>query len=210
MEKMQKKEEVSAKVKPSDKLRSHWNERWRKVVGEYPSKQSEYYISDYGRIKAIDKRTGKEKELKGSRGSGYKMLNIRLEEGKRLSMAVHKFVAEHFLEKTEEDVALNREFLTHIDGNKENNHYKNLKRLSRLELTELHKERGIISDKVNREKLVVKMTATKVLLLKKRLKAGKTKRKILAKQFDITMTQLRRIEKGENWADVKLKDDTEG
>ncbi len=202
---MNKKDIISNKFDRSMKIRSHWNERWRKVEGEYPAKLSDYYISDYGRIKSVIRVSRRESEMKGSKGnSGYRRLNLRLENDKRLSVYIHKFVAENFIEKTEEDERLKRIYVIHINGDKTNNHYSNLKRVNRSELTQLHKERGI--EEANKKKLVIKMTETKVLILKQRLKSGKTKKKILAKQFDISMTQLRRIESGENWGDVKLEE----
>ena len=48
-----------------------------------------------------------------------------------------------------------------------------------------------------------KLTASKVKLLKDCLRKGKTKKKILAKQFGISMTQVKRIERGENWKEIK-------
>ncbi len=188
-------------------LKGPWNERWRKIL--HPAKLSDYYISDYGRIKAVDRGTKNERELKGSKGNaGYRRLNLRLEDDRRLSIYIHKFVAEHFIEKTKEDEELKRIYVVHINRDKTNNHYNNLKRVNRAELTQRHKEMGVISHEVNKKKLLIKMNETKVLILKKRLKAGKTKKKILAKQFDITMTQLRRIESGENWGHVKLEEDS--
>ncbi len=47
-----------------------------------------------------------------------------------------------------------------------------------------------------------KLTVTKVMLLKKLLNQGKPMR-MLVKQFKITDTQILRIKRGENWADVQ-------
>ena len=187
------------------KLKSHWNERWQQLETEIPTKCNNYFISDYGRIKSVDKSTGTERELRGSLGnSEFRTLNIRLQGDNRFSVYIHKFVAEHFIEETEEDKALGRTFVNHIDGDKTNNHFKNLRRLNQEELTVVHKERGIVGVEKIRKNLTLKMNESKVLLLKKRLQDGKTKKKILAKNFNISMMQLRRIEKGENWGHVKL------
>jgi hypothetical protein len=51
-----------------------------------------------------------------------------------------------------------------------------------------------------------KLTATKVMMLKKMLldPERKTRYKILAKQFGVTEMQLHRIKTGENWKDIKV------
>jgi hypothetical protein len=47
-----------------------------------------------------------------------------------------------------------------------------------------------------------KLTVTKVMLLKKMLTQGKPMKQ-LVKQFKVTSTQIYRIKRGENWADIK-------
>jgi len=49
---------------------------------------------------------------------------------------------------------------------------------------------------------VNKLTITRVMLLKKLLREGKPI-KTLVKQFKITDTQIRRIQRGENWGNVE-------
>ena len=187
------------------KVRSHWNERWQKVETPYPTVVCDYYISDYGRIKSVNKENEEERLLNGSKGnSGTRTLNIRLEDKHRMGVYIHRFVAEHFVEETPEDIELDRKFIDHINGDKSNNHYKNLRRVNRDELTVIQKERGIISIERIKKALTVKMTETKVRLLKKRLKQGKTKKKILARNFNITPMQVWRIETGENWSHVTI------
>ncbi len=187
------------------KIKSHWNERWLKLETEYPTRAVNYYISDYGRIKVVNKLTGSERLIKGSKLKwGSISLNIKLEGNRNKSFHVHKFVALNFVEREEES----KKFVMHKDGDKTNNHYKNLEWLTRAELTERLRERGDYSiEKLKEKGMEIKMTESKVKMLKKRLKEGKTKRKILAKQFGITMTQLKRIESGENWSQVKLDEE---
>lgn len=178
-----------------DKVKSHWNERWAKVETKYPTRSVWYYISDYGRLKSVHKVNGKEFLLKGNKlQRGLISANIKLTEGRNAALFIHKLVGIHFVEKTDEE----QKYVVHINGDRENNHYKNLKWITQKELGVLFSKKGTY-----RGNSTKKMTESKVRLLRKRIKAGKTKRKILARNFGISTTQLRRIETGENWGHVK-------
>ncbi|MEO1515485.1 MAG: HNH endonuclease [Bacteroidota bacterium] len=157
-------------------------------------------MSNYGRVKSIDKATQAEKLLKGTKlPTGHIRINIRLRDNSNEGIYIHRFVAEHFLKDRRED----QKFIIHRDGNKNNNFFMNLRWVSQRELTDSQMEQGVY-DMENRKKGPnVKMTYTKVQLLKKWLREGKTKRKVLANRMGITMTQLKRIENGENWSYVK-------
>lgn len=181
------------------KIKSHYNEAWQEVETKEPTKKCDYFISNYGRIKSVNKTSGDENLLKGSTVRGFNMLNIRLQDNSSLGTYVHKFVAESFIKKKKEE----QDFVVHKDGDKKNNFWKNLKWVTREELTAIQVEKGLYSPKNRKRASHVKMTESKVRLLKKRIKAGKTKKKILAKQFEISTMQLNRIERGENWGHVE-------
>ena len=187
------------------KVKSHWNERWRKAITKYPTKTCDYYISDYGRAKSVDKLTGKENLLKGSvlKTTGHRTLNLRLKGNKNQHIYIHKFVAEQFVEKDSEDQC----FAVHIDGNKKNNHWSNIAWKNQKELIAFQIEQGVFKKENRKKPSNEKMSDEKVLLLLKRIKEGKTKKKILAKSFGITPMQLNRIERGENWGHVRLEDE---
>lgn len=185
--------------KKVNKVKSHWNERWVKVPAKAKTKKRDYLFSDYGRLKSVEKLTGTEKLLRGSlMKQGFMQLNLKLEGEVRQGFYVHKLVADAFIKKQK-----GRDFVFHIDGNKLNNFWKNLKRANRKEMTQHQVEMGVYLHKNRKMPSHAKMNETKVKLLKKRLREGKTKRKVLAKSFGITETQVRRIEKGENWGHVK-------
>ena len=99
-----------------------------------------------------------------------------------------------------------KDFVIHLDFDNYNNHYKNLKWVNQKELTAHQIKHGVYEKENRKVASHVKMNESKVRLLKKRLKEGKTKRKILARSFGITETQLKRIERGENWGQVKLEE----
>ncbi len=181
------------------KVKSHWNERWKKVETKAPTKKCDYFYSDYGRLKSVDKITEQEKLLKGSlMKQGFMQLNLKLKDNIRQGFYVHKLIAEEFIKQPE-----GKKFVFHIDGNKLNNHWENLKWADRKEMTQHQIDQGVYLHENRKMPSHAKMNETKVRLLKKRLKEGKTKRKVLAKSFGITETQLRRIEKGENWGHIE-------
>jgi len=184
--------------------KSFWNERWAKVTTRVPTKQKDYYFSDYGRVKSIDKVTEKEQFLKGSKTiQGFMLLNLRLEGDSTQGSYIHKLVAEEFCKK-ENDA---QKFVVHIDQDNLNNHYQNLKWMTQREMTDFQIKNGVYDPKNRKPSPLNKMNPTRVLLLKKRLKEGKTKKQILAKNFKITMAQLRKIEKGIDWGYITLEDD---
>ncbi len=184
-----------------NKIKSYWNERWVKVKAKTATKKCNYYFSDYGRLKSIEKMSGNEKLLKGSlMKQGFIQLNLKLEDGVRQGFYVHQLVANKFIKKDRK-----KPLLIHVDGNKLNNYWQNLQRVDRLGMTQHQVEQGVYLHENRKMPSHAKMNETKVRLLKKRLLEGKTKRKVLAKSFGITETQVRRIEKGENWGHVKLE-----
>ncbi len=185
-------------------VKSFWNERWAKVKTRVPTKQKEYHFSDYGRVKSIDKTTQKEQLLKGSKTvQGFMLLNLRLDGNKTQGCYIHKLVAQEFCPKEQEE----QKFVVHVDQDNLNNHYQNLKWMSQREMTDFQIANGVYDPQNRKPSPLNKMNPTRVRLLKKRLKEGKTKKQILAKNFNITMAQLRKIEKGIDWGYVKLEDE---
>ena len=116
----------------------------------------------------------------------------------------HRLVAEYFLTKTSDEHTI----VAHLDHDKLNNRASNLKWMTPEE--NYRHQQG--SPKVIEEKKLRtvrkqasgsnKLTVTKVMLLKKLLNQGKPMR-VLVRQFKVTNTQILRIKRGENWADVQ-------
>lgn len=116
---------------------------------------------------------------------------------------VHRLVADYFLPPPKEDQTI----VAHLDFDKLNNRAGNLKWMTHEEnVVHQTKSPFVIKEKELRKTRqpntsVAKLTVTRVMLLKKLLQEGKPIRK-LAKQFNITETQVLRIKRGENWSHV--------
>ena len=151
-------------------------------------------------------------ELKGGLVDGYRIFRYKYrdEEGvlRNKHFFFYKLIAEYFISKTEEDQ--NR--VIHLDYVRNNDAIANLRWLNYADmLVHINKSPKLIE---NRKKLIEfnlqadgqKLTVTKVMRLKKILKRPerKTRNKLIAKQFNISETQLKRIEKGENWGHIKV------
>lgn len=101
------------------------------------SKKTKYYVSNFGKVKSICKKTNKEKILllpaqKTCKWDkiGYLCFGIHT-NGTVKTYRVHKIVAELFIKKNNKNnIKLD---INHIDGNKHNNNSKNLEYLSRKE-----------------------------------------------------------------------------
>ncbi|GAB3974122.1 hypothetical protein GCM10028806_29300 [Spirosoma terrae] len=193
------------------KNQSYWNEKWVPIVFEGVENSPRYDVSNYGRIRSFQagskpdtagNQTGS--IIKGSVIQGYRSLNIR-SAGKTLNRYVHKLVAENFL--TQEQPG--QTFVIHLDHDKQNNYYQNLKWVTKDEMIEHNRNNPNLKNRtIPRSTRNYKLTESKVKIIKKLLKNEKNRLKMIAKQFGITHTQLNRIRSGENWKHVTIEDDS--
>ena len=111
---------------------------------------------------------------------------------------IHRLVAVYFLQKPTEGQTV----VAHLDFNKLNNRASNLKWMTPEENYEHAKNSPLVKEaKRMRTSRGTKLTVTKVMLMKKLLNEGKPVKQ-LVKLFKVTDTQIIRIKRGENWADV--------
>jgi hypothetical protein len=187
------------------KIKNKWHEEWIQIAPELVTKGRNYFFSNYGRLKSVAKIDGGENLLKaGTLVRGHKVTTIKFKDSITKTFHVQKLVAEAFCKKESED---EKNFIIHIDGNLNNNQHLNLKFVTRENLTENFKKRGVWDPTKRKKNPGAKMNPYRVRLLRERLKAGKTKKKILAKSFGISVEQVRKIEKGIDWAWVKTNKD---
>ncbi len=184
----------------SNTIDLHPSEELRKLSFEKQTKSRDYYISNLGRLYSSHKSTGIKKLMKSTLTKrGYPKVSLKLDGGYE-SVYIHKAVAECFVDRLGE----NNSFIIHIDYNRSNNKAENLKWVTELEQKEYIRKRGEIFEyKKSSGGGYFKLTAPQVAIIKKALLNGKTRKKMLAKRFGVTSTQIKRIERGENWANVK-------
>ncbi len=174
-------------------------ERWVEYVPKHPS-HKQYYISNYGRFKSLDSETEIEQLFNGFWGPrGFRRVTARSKNKFVLNVALHSQVAKEFIPKKRKG----DRYVIHLNGDRGNNHYKNLKWITREELNQIWKEKGVY-DMTKRKPPRAKLTETDVKRLKRMLKRGKTKKTIIARQMGISYMQLNRIERGENWGHVTI------
>ncbi len=185
------------------KVKAHWRESWALIETKAPTNTCNYYISNFGRVKRIIKATEEEELLKlvpFKQNPGFFILNLKLKDGVRQGFYVHKLVATYFVENDDDS----KTFVLHKDMDRANNHWKNIYWADRKGLIEWQTKKGVFKPENRKKPKHVKLTVSKVKLIKRRLKSGRTKRKIIAKQFNVSVTQLKRIERGENWGHVQI------
>ncbi len=198
------------------KSQSFWNEKWVPIVFDGIENPPRYEVSNYGRLRSFQMTATAQRRklgtpgtpptstiIKGSVIQGYRSLNIR-SEGKTLNRYVHKLVAEHFVDRNRPDEL----FVIHLDHDKQNNYYTNLRWVTKDEMIDHNRNNPNLKNRpVLRQTRNYKLTESKVKIIKKLLRNDKNRLKMIAKQFGITHTQLNRIRSGENWKHVTLDDE---
>ncbi len=172
----------------------HFTEKWAKVEKQDYNFPRDYYISNKGRIKSVCKTTGDAYLLKGSIINHYKRLTIRtIGKTKRLDFYVHRFIAEQFLPNPNSEVYV---WVRHKDGNLLNNAITNLEWIRKSDAG-----KTINHQRVRKEKPNAKLTAQKVQIIRQWAKT--TRLSLIAKKMGVSVTQIKRVLSGENWADVE-------
>ncbi|MGA0558846.1 HNH endonuclease [Larkinella sp. VNQ87] len=182
---------------------NYWNEKWVPVNFGGVENPPHYEVSNFGRMKSFQNDPKNGTLINGSTIQGYRSLNIRT-GGKTINRYFHKLIAEAFVPRESPD----QTFVIHLDHDKKNNHFQNLKWATKDEMIEHNrKSPNILNREMPRRTRNYKLTESKVKMIKKLLKNEKNRLKMIAKQFGITHTQLNRIRSGENWKHVTIDED---
>ncbi|MCD8431018.1 HNH endonuclease [Tenacibaculum finnmarkense] len=181
--------------------RNFYNEKWAEIQFDNAiSKNEKFIISTYGRVINCKNKPFLVKE---SFTNGYRSLAVKKENGNQTGRYVHKLVAQTFLDN------INGVFVIHLNYDKSENHISNLKWATKRE-KEIHQHKNpeyiaIMRGFVKHKPINAKLTATKVMRLKKRIFNPKRKSTIkrLAKEFGISEMQVYRIKNGVNWGYIR-------
>jgi HNH endonuclease/NUMOD4 motif len=193
--------------KISSPLRLFPLEQWEEFTfeGRY---QNRYAISNFGRIVYFTQEIKDGQLLKTYLSPrGYLRVKIKSwvmregqEQKRTIAQYVHKLIAEKFLPN---DQPQNKTVVLHLDYEKTNNHLDNLRWATRQEALQHEKTNPLwLASQQKAKWRGVKLNAATVQLLKKKLREGKTRQKILAKQFGVSEMAIYRIKKGENWKHI--------
>ncbi|MCU0356960.1 MAG: NUMOD4 domain-containing protein [Cyclobacteriaceae bacterium] len=183
-----------------EKLKFYASEKWETIRGYKGGDGQRYAISNYGRIVAYWDKFDNGYFLKYSFIKEYPGIQLR-KGGESKGHLVHRLVAEYFCNRPS---AAHR-FVIHLDHKKDNNYYRNLKWTTKAEMhAHMVKDPAYLQSKAQYSGRGQKLTIDRVKLIKRKLAEGKTRMKIIAKQFGISEMQLYRIKSGKNWGHVKI------
>jgi hypothetical protein len=180
-------------------------EVWKQIVfSGHKQLRKKYAVSSHGRAASFTQNIEKDgKLLNGSLTSGYKTLNLHVENGNG-TIYIHREVARQFCKKT----SPKNKYVIHLNHKKKDNHYKNLK-WANLEEVSSHQQKS--PEKIAYKKRQanrtegLKLNATQVKAIKEMIRNPKRKLtyKQLAKKYKVSEMTLYRIKSGENWGRIK-------
>lgn len=174
-------------------------EIWKDIIGY----ESKYQISNFGRVKGLDRKiiygdeskgeyhTKKESILKSTITGHYEMIKL---EGNN-SVTIHSLVANHFIPKIE-----NKNYINHIDQNPLNNFYKNLEWCTQSENILSANKNG--NGNIGSKQADAKLTEQDVIKIKEYLKNKTYKQNKIAELFNISTTTISDIKHGRKWAHI--------
>jgi hypothetical protein len=180
-------------------------ETWKQLqFSGYKQLRKKYAVSSLGRAASYTNDITEDgKLLNGSLTSGYRTLNLHLEDGNG-TIYLHREVAKLFCKKT----SPKQKFVIHINHKKSDNNYKNLK-WATLEEVGSHQQNSPLKIAYKKRQANktegLKLTVTQVKAIKETLKNPKRKLtyKQLATKYKVSEMTLYRIKSGENWGKVK-------
>lgn len=183
-----------------------YGERWSEIKGY----EGLYNISDFGRIKALEKiivySNGKiyhydEKHLKLNYSNGYRSISLVKNKEKITHMA-HILVGQHFIPNPD-----NKPFMNHLDGDRSNNYYLNLEWSTNSE-NQLHSYhvlgRKAVKGEING---ISKLKEVDIPLIRQLRIEGKTISEI-AGLFSVSYEAIRKVIIGKNWSWINCRPST--
>ncbi len=179
-------------------------ELWKQIkFSGHKGLRKKYAVSNHGRAASYQEDVLKDgKILDGSLTSGYRTLNLHLDEGNG-TIYIHREVAKHFCEKKSPKY----KYVIHKNHVKTDNNFKNLKWATLQEVSDhqqlsplkiAYKER-----QANKTK-GLKLTAAQVKAIKAAIASPKRKLtyKQMAAKYAVSEMTLYRIKSGENWGRI--------
>jgi hypothetical protein len=166
--------------------------------------RKKYAVSNTGRAASYTEKVIEDgKLLNGSLTSGYRTLNLHVENGNG-TIYIHREVAKLFCPKK----SPRHKYVVHVNHKKKDNNAKNLKWATQEEVSD-HQQKS--PEKIAYKKRQanrttgLKLTATQVKAIKDSISNPKRKLtyKQMAAKYDVSEMTLYRIKSGENWSRIK-------
>ncbi len=180
-------------------------ETWKQMqFAGYKQLRKKYAVSNLGRAASYSIDLASDgKLLNGSLTSGYRTLNLHVENGNG-TIYIHREVAKLFSKKK----SPKHKFVIHLNHKKNDNSAKNLKWATMEEVSD-HQQSSpqkIAYKKRQANRTVgLKLTATQVKTIKDMINNPKRKLtyKQMAEKYGVSEMTLYRIKSGENWGRIK-------
>ncbi len=180
-------------------------EMWKQLqFSGHKHLRKKYAISSLGRAASYTNEVNEDgKILNGSLTSGYRTLNLHLEDGNG-TIYLHREIARLFCKKPSSKY----KYVIHLNHKKEDNNYTNLK-WATMEEVSSHQQNSpqkIAYKKRQANKTEgLKLNVTKVRSIKEAINSPKRKLtyKQMAEKYNVSEMTLYRIKSGENWGRVK-------
>jgi hypothetical protein len=186
-------------------IKKNQGEVWKQILfSGHKQLRKKYAVSSHGRSASFNEQIEKDgKLLSGSLTSGYKTLNLHIENGNG-TIYIHREVAKLFCQKPSSKY----KYVIHVNHKKKDNHFKNLK-WATLDTVSAHQQKSpekIAYKKRQANRTVgLKLNATQDKIIKDII--NNSKRKItyrqLAAKYKVSEMTLYRIKSGENWGRIK-------
>ncbi len=170
----------------------------------YKQLRKKYAVSNGGRAASYSTNVAADgKLLNGSLTSGYRTLNLHVENGNG-TIYIHREVAKLFCKKKSPKY----KFVIHVNHKKADNNAKNLKWATMEEVSDHQQDspQKIAYKKRQANRTVgLKLTATQVKAIKDTIKNPRRKMtyKQMAAKYGVSEMTLYRIKSGENWGRIK-------
>jgi hypothetical protein len=167
-----------------------------------------YAVSNFGRLISYLVSFEDGRQIKPAKIGGYPAFTIRWKDQNKTlhykTIYLYRAIAEAFVTKSN----ANFNHVIHIDYHKENDHYQNLKWVSREEmLAHAAKSPMNITRKDRMSGPSMSKLSSKQVLELKRILSNPNKTitvKQLAKDFGVSEMQIYRIKSGENWGHITI------
>lgn len=180
-------------------------EVWKQMqFSGYKQLRKKYAVSNAGRAASYATSVATDgKLLNGSLTSGYRTLNLHVENGNG-TIYIHREVAKLFCKKKSPKY----KFVIHVNHKKADNTAKNLKWATMEEVSDHQQDspQKIAYKKRQANRTVgLKLTATQVKAIKDTIKNPRRKMtyKQMAEKYGVSEMTLYRIKSGENWGRIK-------